>query len=336
MQISEARVERLVIHRVGNPSRGEPLQLSGKAIGVDEAVSALILDGYLKGIVSDKKKFQFVHETDLNLNELYHYSRRFFRGEVDLLEVSGQIAKHLYARSQHPNIAAGDLLIILFSGLGEADAPQRALGIFKAEIQEDFLTIIESGEVFDISHASGINPRLIDKGALVLESGPTLYAVDRLGHEAKFWLDDFLRALRVPDSSSTSKLVAEVIEQVAEEIADPAEQLRFREEVLTHCKAEPEVSPRDMADMAERYVPANEVNRLFDSAAESYGFSLQSEAPLPAQGVAKRLEKFWSKVGVGHGVSLLLPSDLSLQNVQSVKGDNGELTLTLHLLQREE
>ena len=158
MHISEARVERLVIHRVGNPSRGEPLQLSGKAIGVDEAVSALILDGYLKGIVSDKKKFQFVHETDLNLNELYHYSRRFFRGEVDLLEVSAQIAKHLYGRSQHPNIAAGDLLIILFSGLGEADAPQRALGIFKAEIQEDFLTIIESGEVsvFVISDRSRV------------------------------------------------------------------------------------------------------------------------------------------------------------------------------------
>lgn len=335
MLISESRVERLVVHRVGNPARGEPLQLSHKAIGVDEAVSALILDGYLKGIVSDKKKYQFFHETDLNLNELYHYTRQFFRGDVDLLEVSQRIAKHLFARSQHPNIAAGDLLVILFSGLGEADSPQRALGVFKAEIQEDFLTIVESGEVFDISHASGINPRLIDKGALILENGPLLYAVDRQGHEAKFWLDDFLQAMRVPDTSSSSKLVAEVMEQISEEIEDPLAQVRFKDEVMTLCKTVPEVSPRQMGSMAERYVEPEQVGRLFDSAAENYGFALEGDVRLPAQGMARRLEKSWSKVGVGNGISLLLPSDLSLQNVQTVKGDNGELQITLRLLQKQ-
>lgn len=334
MQITEARVERLVVHRVGNQARSEPLQLSGKATQVDEGVSALILDGYLKGIVSDKKKYQFYHESDLNLNELYHYSRQFFRGEADLLEVSQRIAKHLYARSQHPNIMAGDLLVILFSGLSDGDREVRALGLFKAEIQEDFLTIVESGEVFDISHASGINPRLIDKGALLLEHGPLLYAVDRQGNEAKFWLDDFLQAMRVPDTSTSSKVVAEVLEQISEEIEDPQEQVRFKDEVMNLCKTEPELSPRQMGSMAERYVGPEEVGRLFDSAAESYGFSLESDAPLPAQSVAKRLEKSWSKVGIGHGVSLLLPSDLSLQNVRSVKGENGELTLTLFLQQK--
>lgn len=336
MQITEARVERLVVHRVGNPARSEPLQLSGKATQVDEGVSALILDGYLKGIVSDKKKYQFYHESDLNLNELYHYSRQFFRGEADLLDVSQRIAKHLYARSQHPNIMAGDLLVILFSGLSDGDREVRALGLFKAEIQEDFLTIVESGEVFDISHASGINPRLIDKGALLLEHGPLLYAVDRQGNEAKFWLDDFLQAMRVPDTSTSSKVVAEVLEQISEEIDDPQEQVRFKDEVMNLCKTEPELSPRQMGSMAERYVGPEEVGRLFDNAAESYGFSLESDAPLPAQSVAKRLEKSWSKVGIGHGVSLLLPSDLSLQNVRSVKGENGELTLTLFLQQKED
>jgi len=212
----------------------------------------------------------------------------------------------------------------------------RALGLFKAEIQEDFLTIVESGEVFDISHASGINPRLIDKGALLLEHGPLLYAVDRQGNEAKFWLDDFLQAMRVPDTSTSSKVVAEVLEQISEEIDDPQEQVRFKDEVMNLCKTEPELSPRQMGSMAERYVGPEEVGRLFDNAAESYGFSLESDAPLPAQSVAKRLEKSWSKVGIGHGVSLLLPSDLSLQNVRSVKGENGELTLTLFLQQKED
>lgn len=334
MMIDQSRVERLVVHRVGNAARGEPLQLSGRGIAVDEAVSGLILDGYLKGIISDKRKYQFYHETDLNLNELYHFSRAFFNGEQDLVEVSQAIARHLHARSTHPNIMAGDLLVILFSGLQDGDRSCRALGVFKAEIQEDFLTIIENEEVFDLRHATGINPRLIDKGALLLEHGPQLYALDRQGGEAKFWVEDFLKAMRVPDSATSSKVVAEVIEQISEQIEDPQQQVQFKDEVLTLCKSEAELSPRQMGNVAERFVSPDEVNRLFDSAADQYGFELQSDRTVPAQGLARRLEKTWSKVGIGHGVSLLLPSDLSLQNVRSVQGENGELTVTLELLRK--
>jgi hypothetical protein len=302
---------------------------------VDDAVSALILDGYLKGIVSEQKKHQFFHETDLNQNELYHYSRQFFRGELEFLELSQRIAKHLYARSQHPNISAGDLLVILFSGLDNGGEPQRAIGVFKSEIRDDFLTVVEAGNVFDISHASGINPRLIDKGALLLEHGPTVYAVDRFGHQAKFWLDDFLKAMRVPDVSSSSKLVASVLEQLSEDIEDPQQQVRFKDEFLSLCKEEEEFSARQVAAVAERFVPREQVNQAFDLAAESYGFALEEEARLPAQGMGKRLAKSWSKVGVGHGVSMLMPSDLSLQNFHTVEEEDGMLTVTLKLRRRD-
>ncbi|MBI3144069.1 MAG: nucleoid-associated protein [Pseudogulbenkiania sp.] len=334
MVIGEARVERLVVHRVGNPARAEPLQLSDRTTAVDDEVSALILDGYLKGIVSDKKKYQFVHESDLNLNELYHYSRQFFREELDFLELSRRIARHLYARSQHPNISAGDLLVVLFSGLSDGDEPQRALGVFKSEIRDDFLTVIESGSVFDLGHASGINPRLIDKGALLLEHGPTVYAVDRLGQQAKFWLDDFLQAMRVPDTASRSRMVVEVLEQISGEIDDPLQQARFKDECLALCQAEEAVSTGQVSEMAERFVPREQVSQAFDTAAESYGFALDDEARLPAQGMARRLERTLSKVGVGHGVSLLLPSSLGLENFHSLDDGEGGLTLTLKLRRR--
>ena len=334
MVIGEARVERLVVHRVGNPARGEPLQLSDRTTTVDDGVSALILEGYLKGIVSDKKKYQFVHESDLNLNELYHYSRQFFRDELDFLELSRRIARHLYARSQHPNISAGDLLVVLFSGLADGEEPQRALGVFKSEIRDDFLTVIESGSVFDLGHASGINPRLIDKGALLLEHGPTVYAVDRLGQQAKFWLDDFLQALRVPDAGSRSRMVAEVVEQISGEIDDPMQQARFKDECLALCQEEA-VSAGRMSEVAERFVPREQVEQAFDTAAESYGFALDESAELPAQGMAKRLERTLSKVGVGHGVSMLLPSSLGLQNFHSLDDGEGVLTLTIKLRRRD-
>jgi hypothetical protein len=40
MLIGESRVERLVVHRVGNQARGEPLQLSERASEVDDGVSS--------------------------------------------------------------------------------------------------------------------------------------------------------------------------------------------------------------------------------------------------------------------------------------------------------
>jgi hypothetical protein len=336
MLISESRVERLVVHRVGNQARSESLQLSDRSTTVDEAVSELLLNGYLKGIVSDKKKYQLFHETDLKLNEIYHYSRQFFADELDFVGVSQRIATHLYARSQHPNISAGDLFVILFSGLSDGEQSQRALGVFKAEIRDDFLTVIESGDVFDIRHASGINPRLIDKGALILEHGPMVYAVDRQGQQTKFWLEDFLKAMRVPDAASSGRMMSSALQQLTGNIEDPMRQAQFKDACLTLCDSQETVSAGEVKTLAEQFVPWEQVSQAFDSAAESCGFAVGDAPSLPAQGMAKRLERTLGKYGIGHGMSLLLPSGYSLKNIHSSDDGAGELTLTLKLRRREE
>lgn len=334
MLIDEARVERLAVHRVGNPARGEVLQLSDRTPAVDDDVSGLLLNGYLKGIVSDKKKYQFFHETDLKLNEVYHYSRQFFDGELDFLQVSQRIARHLYARSQHPNISAGDLFVILFTGLSDGDRPVRALGVFKAEIHDDFLTVVESGDLLDIRHASGINPRLIDKGALILEYGPVVYAVDRQGQQTKFWLDDFLKAMRVPDAVSKSRMMASAVQQISSELEDPVAQANFKDACLDLCAQGETVTAGDVMSLAGRFVPGEQASQAFDAAAESCGFPFDQGTSLPAQGVAKRLERTLSKYGIGHGVSVLLPAGLTLKNIHSSDDGEGELTLTLRLRRR--
>ncbi|BEV73094.1 MULTISPECIES: nucleoid-associated protein [unclassified Paludibacterium] len=335
MLIEQANVQCLAVHRVGNQSRGEVLQLSDRTPAVDEAVSGLLLNGYLKGIVSDKKKYQFFHETDLKLNEIYHYSRQFFHGELDFLEVSQRIARHLYARSTHPNISAGDLFVILFDGLSDGERNVRGLGVFKAEIREDFLSVVESGDVFDIRHASGINPRLIDKGALILEHGPIVYAIDRQGQQTKFWLDDFLKAMRVPDAVSKSRMVATAVQQISSDIEDPVQQAEFREACLELCEESQTVSPGQVMAVAGKFVPREQAAHAFDAAAESCGFVRDDHDALPAQGMAKRLERTLSKYGVGHGISLLLPAGITLKNIHSSADGEGEMTLTLKLRKRE-
>lgn len=70
------------------------------------------------------------------------------------------------------------------------------------------------------------------------------------------------------------------------------------------------------------------------SAAESYGFALDEEARLPAKGWRGNW-KTLSKYGVGHGISVLLPSGITLKNIQSQNDGEGELMLTLRLNKRD-
>ena len=194
----DTTLRELALQQPVTCSAATPLRDAVRRMHEQHVGSIVIVDederARLKGIVSERRKYQFFHESDLKLNEMYQYSRECFRGELDFLAYSQRVAKHLYARSQHPNISAGDVFVIEFAGLHDGEREMRALGIFKSEIRDDFLTLTESGQEFAIGHASGINPRLIDKGALVLEYGPYAYAVDRLGQQAKFWTEDFLQA----------------------------------------------------------------------------------------------------------------------------------------------
>ncbi|MCG9093574.1 nucleoid-associated protein [Laribacter hongkongensis] len=335
MQIQDATITRLVVHRVGNATRGEPLLLSGRATEIDEAVSGLLLEGYLKGIVSERRKYQFFHESDLKLNEMYQYSRECFRGELDFLAYSQRVAKHLYARSQHPNISAGDVFVIEFAGLHDGEREMRALGIFKSEIRDDFLTLTESGQEFAIGHASGINPRLIDKGALVLEYGPYAYAVDRLGQQAKFWTEDFLQAMRLPDPAATTRVVAKVVEELSGTLEDPLTQSRFKDDMLTLCQESEQLSASDFSRAAEQYLPRETVHQAFDSAVEASGYTFEAAPAVPAESMARRLERTLSRYGVGHGISVLLPHGTTLRAVESSAGTDGGLTLILQLVQRD-
>ena len=334
MEIGDCSIKALTVHRVGNQARSEPLQLSDRTPVLDETVCALLIAGYLDGIISAKNRFQLFHESDLRLNEIYQYTRQFFNGEIDFVAVSQRIARHLYAQSQHPNIRAGDLFVIAFDGLTDGDRSMRALGIFKAEIRDEVLTIIESADTFDISHVSGINPRLIDKGALILEHGPAVYAIDRQGTQTKFWLDDFLKAMRVPDTASKSRMMGQALQALTREMEDPVAQSGLKEACLALCEDQQTVSTGQVMSLAGKFAQPEQVASAFGAAADACGMSLDDAADLPAAMVAKRLQRTLSRFGVGHGVSVLLPAELALQNIQSVAGDGEILTLTLRLKRR--
>ena len=130
-------------------------------------------------------------------------------------------------------------------------------------------------------------------------------------------------------------MMASAVQQLSGEIEDPVEQSNFKDACLTLCDTAETVSAGQVKSIAEKFVPSQQVSQAFDDAAESCGFALDNATSLPAQGMAKRLERTLSKYGVGHGVSVLLPGGITLKNVQSSDDGDGDLTLTLKLRRRD-
>lgn len=57
MEIGEARVKSVILHKVGNRLREEPLVLAEECISITEDIANILLYGYLRGIVRSNNLF---------------------------------------------------------------------------------------------------------------------------------------------------------------------------------------------------------------------------------------------------------------------------------------
>lgn len=73
------------------------------------------------------QQYEFFHETNIGLNEVYTYVKSIFDSENSFLEQSKNIATHLHSASQHPNIKNGELFIGLFENCSMATEVKRLL-----------------------------------------------------------------------------------------------------------------------------------------------------------------------------------------------------------------
>ena len=104
MELGESVVQDVILHQVGNRLREEPLVLADQCFAITESISNLILGGYLRGIVSDKNQYMLTHESDMALNDVAHHVYAFFSKKISFVELSKNLATHLYASAHHPNI----------------------------------------------------------------------------------------------------------------------------------------------------------------------------------------------------------------------------------------
>lgn len=336
MDLTTSTVSRLVVHRIGNKLRDEAVRLSSSDTPVDEELSTLILGGYLKGISAETNQYYFHHETDLTLNETRFYANQFFRDETDFVEASKRFATHLYENSLHPNIRQGDLLVILFDGITYRDGRQRAIGLFKSEVMDNYLTIADVGDSLSVVPKTGINPNLIDKGALILEHDNVVFALDRFGNKTKFWLDDFLKVKKSADSVTCSKMMSFIAGKVAEAIQSPLDRARYGESISALCQENETVDADALAAASKPFIDGDTYQAAVSNAQRRFGLASDDGITAPSNTISRNLAKKISRLELRYGVSLLLPAEIKLSDVQVIEGSDGEVTFTIRMRRQRE
>jgi hypothetical protein len=330
MEIGESVVKAVILHQVGNRLREEPLVLANKCLSITDSISNVILGGYLRGIVKDKNQYVLSHESDMALNDVAHHISGFFGKKTSFEELSKNLAAHLYASAHHPNIAAGDLFVILFEGLKVEGAYRSAIGIYKSESKQQYLSARTDGETQQLEVSSGINPDLIDKGVLIVDSSEVIYAIDRLSSRTKYWIDDFLKAKQIPNESTKSIVATGLIEKVRESIENPIARQEFCREVIALCSDKDKVLGEEIREVSEKYVPLDVWNREMDRLVERKGLIDTRDISISAKSLQIKLSKIFNRINLGHDINLIIPDSLLFSGVEfKMDGEFMELNVTL-------
>jgi len=193
-----------VVHRVGNKANEEDVFLSKNPIELDDEIKSLLLEYFIKPFKSDEF-FNFFHESDLSLNEIYVYAKKVFENPDNIHEQSVNIAKYLYECSNHPKIKGGEFYVTYFKDCIVDGQRADAIGLFKSENKDTFLKVNTITDGFEIISDLGINIQKLDKGCLIFntekEEGFLVAVVDNTNKagEAQYWMDDFLHLTQRKD-----------------------------------------------------------------------------------------------------------------------------------------
>ncbi len=235
INLYNTQIESLSIHRVGNKSRSESVFLSSAPYSPNDELTPLIKEFFLKPF-RDKEEnyYQFAHEVDLDYNDMYKFATEIFTNPSSTHEVSKKITQHLFEQSNHPHIKNGEVFVAHLTNLTIDNNAVDAIGIFKTEIQSDFLQFNETETQLEMILQHGINLNRLDKGCLIFnykqEEGYKILSIDSNRYDARYWLEHFLSVDAFEDETFFTKKYLKFCQNFAKDVVLPAEDKK--EEVM--------------------------------------------------------------------------------------------------------
>ena len=210
IMIDEVTMTKLVLHKVGNKSQDEGIRVAKRLFNLTEELNDVLMAYFLDGFKLEDL-YEFNHEVDLSMNEIYNYCSYVFENpEEQFYEQSINILKHLYDKSNHVKIKSGELYVAYFQDCVVDDELIDAIGIFKAENKDTYLKLqLDEEEEWTLDFEEGTDISKLDKGCLVFninkETGYRVVSIDLKSADAKYWKDDFLTITQVQNQRFQTK-----------------------------------------------------------------------------------------------------------------------------------
>jgi hypothetical protein len=256
IEFTEASIRKFIVHRVGNKLRDEGLELSTRTVEpIDDDFTTNVLKRYFFAPFRGDVFFNFSHASSLEMNAIYRESSAIFDREDDFVAASELIAKQLYEASLHPKISGGELYVVLLNDVIVEGEVCDAVGIFKSESNQPFLSVKNlNGERYVVTER-GINPFNLDKGCLIFnterEAGYKICVVDNTTRngDAVYWKEAFLQVKPREDSYYKTRTYLDVCKQFVKEV--------FNEDN--------DVDPADRVDMLNRTAQYFKENEVFNA-----------------------------------------------------------------------
>ena len=175
INLFNAHIENLSIHRVGNKSRNEAIFLSDKPYGLNDEIVPLLKEYFFKSFrEKEENYYQFAHDVDLEYNEMFNLATEVFNNPSEIHNISKKITQHLFEQSNHPHIKSGEVYVAYLTNVSIDNNVVDAIGVFKSEINTNFLQFKESGSNLEMILQQGINLNKLDKLACQERSCSTL------------------------------------------------------------------------------------------------------------------------------------------------------------------
>jgi len=213
-------IKDFIAHYVGNRSVDGTLKLTKNtgAPGSPEDRETLNKH-FLEPFKDVDTLYNFSHEIEVALNDVYHVAESIFQDNDALIDGSLNLAQILFNKSLHPQINPGDFFCVLFNDCIIEGEIVQALGLYKFENKQTFIKSDYANSRLSFAIEKGFTQGKIDKGALIFNinkgNGYKVMVVDKKNQsfEAKYWLDDFLKLKSETTAFSTTQNFLDLTKQ---------------------------------------------------------------------------------------------------------------------------
>lgn len=249
LEVSESKLTQYVVHHVS-----DSLVLGDEAFSQPGTMLEAAFTQLAFNKIDLEQKYEFFHESDLGLNEVYTYVNSIFDQGSSFLEQSKHIATHLKSVSQHPNIKNGELFIGLFENCIWNNEVKKVIAIVKIDEKEMFLDVKNEQNKMIVNGIDGINVKKINNMAVIMDMGPDIapavFMKTKKKEDVVYWQERFLK-IKVADEHyhKTELALSECKKYILkEENYTNTEKLGYLNKTLDYFRNEEEFQVDDYID----------------------------------------------------------------------------------------